>query len=95
MSKETTPKIGTIRFTDREKEAIAVAVESDFFKLLKRKYMPGRVNKIALALLASGMTERDMHIQQGRAMEAEAFLKEIEKIADEFNRKNLDPDTED
>lgn len=94
MGKETTPKIGTIRFTDREKELIAIAVESDFFKLLEKKFVPQRVTKIAVTLLATGLDEKDMRFQQGRAYELEQMIKEIRGVADKYNKANLDADTE-
>lgn len=94
MSKETTRKIGTIRYTDREKEVIAIAVESDFFKILEKKVMPQRLTKIALTVVATGNEERDLHLAQGRTAEAQWLVAEMRKVATEFNKKNLDPDTE-
>lgn len=94
MSKETTRKIGTIRYTDREREVIAVAVESDFFKVLEKKVMPQRLTKLAVTLVATGVDDRDLHITQGKSQEAQWLVSEMRRVADEYNKKNLDPDTE-
>lgn len=94
MSKETTPKkIGTIRFTDKEKEMIAIAVESDFFKLIE-KLVPKRIAKISITTIATAPGERELFIGQGKVSEASWLTSELRRVADEYNKTNLDPDTE-
>lgn len=95
MAKETSPKIGTIRFTQSEKEAIALGVDSDFFKIIERKFRPQRQTRIGLMLLNMAATPEDIAHYKGRSLELDFIVKELRRIATEFNKSDLDPDTAD
>lgn len=94
MGKETAPKIGTIKFTGKEKEIIAIAVESDFFKILANKLRPQRQTKIALTLLNLGQSSEDLQYFRGMSYENDWLIKELKRVADEYNKSNLDADTD-
>lgn len=94
MSKETTPKIGTIRFTEREQEIIAVGVESEFFKLIERKFRPQRQTKIALTALNASLNMEDLSYYKGQSSESDWLVNELRRVAEKFNKKNLDADTD-
>lgn len=94
MGKETAPKIGTIKYTDKEKELIAIGVESDFFKVISRKLRPQRQVKIALTSLNAARDALDMAEYRGRSAEQDWIIRELVKVADDYNKKNLDADTD-
>lgn len=94
MSKETTPKkLGEVRFTDSEKEVIAAGIDSEFFRILEKKYLKTRIQRIALTALYSA-DEKTIDFHRGQAAELEKLVRDLRKIADDYNKKNLDPDTE-
>lgn len=94
MAKETSPKIGTIRFSEKEKEIIAIGVESDFFKLIANKFRPQRQTKIALACLNTALDDKDLQFFRGQSSESDWLVKELQRVADKFNKENLDADTD-
>lgn len=95
MSKrESTPRIGTIKFTAKEKEIIAIGVESDFFKIIANKLRPQRQTKIALTCLNAAMTESDLAYYKGQSFESDMLVKILQEAADSYNKMNLDADTD-
>lgn len=94
MSKETAPKIGTIKFTAKEKEIIAIGVESDFFKIIATKLRPQRQTKIALSALNLAQDQPDLFYYKGMSYESDWLVKELLKVANNFNKLNGDPDTD-
>jgi len=94
MSKKQPAKIGEIRYTDIQKEIIAQGVETEFFRIISRVIRPKRVTKIAMTLLSAGASEQDLWYQKGKANEAEWLIKELVRVAEDYNKKQLDADTE-
>ena len=94
MAKETSPKIGTIRFTAKEKEIIAIGVESDFFKVIANKLRPQRQIKIAVACLNLAQNDIELHRFKGQSSESDWLVNELRKVAKEYNDANLDADTD-
>jgi hypothetical protein len=90
MSEVKVPKLGTLKLTDAEKEAIAELVESDGFKVWKRKVMPNREVVIAGTAL-SAVDEKGLWYAKGMSFENSKQIGELEKIAAEYN-KNQDPE---
>ena len=90
MSDTKELKLGTLRLTDAEKEAIAEMVDSDGFKVWKKKVMPNREVKIAGTAL-SAVDENGLWYAKGMSFENSKQITELENIAREYN-KNQDPE---
>lgn len=85
MSEVKVPKLGTLKLSDAEKEAIAELVETDGFKVWKRKVMPNREVVIAGTAL-SAVDEKGLWYAKGMSFENSKQITELEKIAAEYNK---------
>lgn len=85
MSEVKVPKLGTLKLSDAEKEAIAELVETDGFKVWKRKVMPNREVVIAGTAL-SAVDEKGLWYAKGMSFENSKQITELEKIANEYNK---------
>ena len=85
MSEVKVPKLGTLKLSDAEKEAIAELVDSDGFKVWKRKIMPNREVVIAGTAL-SAVDEKGLWYAKGMSFENSKQIAELEKIANEYNK---------
>lgn len=87
MSDAKVPKLGTLKLSDAEKEVIAELVDSDGFRVWKRKIMPNREVVIAGTAL-SAIDEQGLWYAKGMSFENSKQIAELEKIANEHNKSN-------
>lgn len=86
-------KIGKIRLTDKQKEIIAVGIESEFFKVIE-SIIPKQLTKIAVASLNLAQNDKDLFYYKGRAKQATELIDYLRSVAEEYNRTNGDADTD-
>lgn len=91
MSTQNEKKLGTLRLTEGEKQAIAELVVSDGFKVWKKKIMPNREIQIAGACLQA-VDEKGLFRAKGMSYENGRALKLLEEIAEAWNKNQLDED---
>lgn len=85
MSDSKEYKLGTLRLTEAEKEAIAEMVDSDGFRVWKKKVMPNREVQIAGTAL-SAIDEHGLYTARGMSLENQGQVARIEKIANDYNK---------
>jgi hypothetical protein len=95
MSKNPPKKLGTLNLNEAEKQAIAEMVQSDGFKVWKKKIIPNRSLQIAGLVYGLEPSEANMSKIQGQGYENSKQIKVLEDIADEWNKKQLDEDDND
>lgn len=86
--------IGDVKLTNKQKEAIAIGVETEFFKVMKNHFAKHREIQTGLMLLKSGVTNEDVIHYRGVANGITWFIQELEKVAKEYNKTNGDADTD-
>jgi hypothetical protein len=91
MSTENQKKLGTLRLSEGEKQAIAEMVESDGFKVWKKKVMPNRELQIAGACLQA-VDSNGLFRAKGQSYENGKAVKSLEEIAADWNKNQLDED---
>lgn len=93
MSKKSTNQLGTLpKLSDAEKEAIAELVQTPGFKIWKKKIVPHREVQIALTNISMGQTTEDLWYNKGMVRENKKSLETLEKIAEDFNKGNIEED---
>lgn len=80
MSDTKNYKLGSLRLSYAEKEAIAEMVETDGFKIWKKKVMPARELQIA-GLALNAQDERELFRAKGQSFENGSQIKKLEEIA--------------
>lgn len=95
MSKETKElKLGTLKLSDKEKQAIAEFIQTPGFRVWKKKIMPARELVIAgLALNAQDVN--GLFYAKGMSLENSRQISSLEEIAKKYNANQLNEDFED
>ncbi len=93
--RKTVPKLGQARLTEAEKQAIAEMVESDGFKVWKKKIVPSREVVIGGMLTNAAQTIEDLWYYKGMSFENGKPIKMLEDTAAKYNATQLDEDAED
>jgi hypothetical protein len=89
MSDNKTPKLGTLKLTDAEKQAIAEMVETPGFKVWKKKVIPNREVQIA-GLALSAIDVNGLYLARGCSSENRRQVESLQKIADDYNKSDVD-----
>jgi len=88
MSDNKTPKLGTLKLTDAEKQAIAEMVETPGFKVWKKKVIPNREIQIA-GLALSAIDVNGLYHARGCSSENRRQVESLQKI-DDYNKSDVD-----
>lgn len=91
MSTQNEKKLGTLRLTDGEKKAIALMVDSEGFKIWKKKVMPNRELQIAGACLQA-VDQNGLFRAKGQSYENGRAIKALEEIAAAWSDNQLNED---
>lgn len=95
MSKTKAKKLGTLKLTDAQREAIAKMVDSDGFKIWEKIIVPTREIEIGGLLSNAAMTQDDLWYYKGMSYQNSQSPKKIREIVDEYNKKQLEVDSDD
>lgn len=81
-----TPKLGKVKYSEEEKHLIAKFVDSEFYKLFKRKIRPKRATQIAVSAVSTGLEEKDLWWFKGMYYENDRFYKHLEDTAEAYHK---------
>lgn len=79
--------LGSIKLSDSEKQAIALLVESDGFKVWSKKVVKAREVQIAGTAL-SAIDENGLWYAKGMSFENSKQISILQQIADEFEKSS-------
>lgn len=95
MGTKQEPKLGKVRLSEAEQEAIAEMVESEGFKVWVKKIVPTREVQIAGTAINAGLTAEDLWYYKGMSFENGKPIKQLKEIAAEYNKNQLEIDSKD
>lgn len=85
-------KLGAVKLNEAQKQAIAEMVETDGFKIWKKKLMPARALQIAGFTYNMEPTSTNMAKLQGQAFENSMQISKIEDIAKAYHAGKSEDD---
>lgn len=88
MSAKKAPKIGEIKFTDKEREMIAQFVAtSPVWPLIKNKVRAARQIKIAQMTVRTGQTTEDLWLGKGKLIESDWLVDTFQNVASDVEKE--------